>query len=307
MNKALIVGSLAFDIIFSVHGDIRDEIKLENGELGNVNLMFTANGKKRYFGGTAGNISYGLSLLSSNHTLFSLAGKDFTQDYEEHLNRGNADLQVVVEEEKFTATYYGISDEKYQQIGIWQPDAYLGIDTIPLASKLDNKRIEEYSVAIFSPGTGLSIRNHMHEFRQKRGNKPTVIFDPSQVLSIFFTKELLHECLSMTDIVVGNETEINQFEKLFGFGIDEIYKTGVKTIIETKGEKGVTIYTEKSEEHIDAIKPKKLVETTGAGDAFRAGLISGILDGKSIKEACLIGNKLGAACVSEYGGQLYEI
>ena len=76
--RPLVVGSVAFDLIFGIHGKIQDEILVEkSGKLGRQNLMFTAKSRERFFGGTGGNIAYGLGLLNTKPLLFSLAGQDF--------------------------------------------------------------------------------------------------------------------------------------------------------------------------------------------------------------------------------------
>jgi len=79
---------------------------------------------------------------------------------------------------------------------------------------------------------------------------------------------------------------------------------GLEYVIETKG---VLYRSKKGNTHIPIVKPRKVVETTGAGDAYRAGMISGLLDEKGIKAACQIGAKLGSKCVEEYGGQGYKL
>ncbi len=309
-EKALVVGSIGFDIIFGIHGDIRDEIPWKDGKVGAVNLMFTAKNKEVYYGGTGGNISYGLGLLKKTPLLFSVAGTDFQDDYSQHLNELGVRLRVFIpdEESSYTAVFYGISDEKYQQIGIWQPNSYGDyIEEIKLTQTLNQDEFDSVKVAIFSPGTGISTRNQMLELSKKTNGESTIIFDPSQVLSIFYDNQLIKECLSLADIVISNETEIAQFNTLFDLTVNDILAHGVEYVIETLGEKGCKIYSDEGEILVEALKPRKIVETTGAGDAFRAGLISGLLDDLDIEEAAKLGNKLGATSVQEYGGQGYKI
>ncbi len=305
-NQALVVGSVAFDVIFGIHGDIRKEIIVKRGKIDKVNMMFTAKGKQRYFGGTGGNIAYGLGLLGEKPLLFSVAGKDFELEYGPHLKHKQVELRVVIKGNGYTASYYGISDEKYQQIGIWQPDVYGdNVEEVGLADGLADGDFEKVKVAIFSPGTGISTRNQMMELRKKQ-SKAIVIFDPSQVLSIFYDKTLLKECLGMTDIFIGNETEVAQLKTVFGLTIEETLGLGLRAVIETRGEEGSVIYERSGVTKIGAIKPKRLVETTGAGDAFRAGLMYGLLKDKTLPQACKIGSFMGAKNVEEYGGQMYQ-
>ncbi len=302
------VGSIGFDLIFGIHGDIRNEIPFDKSSANKLNLMFTAKNKRLFYGGTGGNIAYGLGILKKPTILFSVVGQDFYEKYHPHLE--NLGIEVKVHcpgTDSYTATFYGISDEQLQQIGIWQPNAYGDhIELIKLDKTLNNVDFNSIRVAIFSPGTGISTLNHMKECR-KKCRDATLIFDPSQVLSIFYNKNLLDECVNLSDIVIGNETEIKQFESMFNLKPEDLLGSGVKYVIETLGAKGSRIYSRQGVIHIPAHKPKHVTETTGAGDAFRAGLISGLLDNLNIKEAAGIGAKMGALSVEEFGGQGYKI
>lgn len=305
-SKVLVVGSIAYDVIFAIHGDIKNEIPLKDGQIDKINLMFTAKNKERYFGGTAGNIAYGLGQLGEKPLVFSVAGGDFIQDYSKHLKNLEVQQRIIVKDEEFSATFYGISDEEYQQIGIWQPNAYGDyIEEAKLDDTVSPKEFEGIEYAIFSPGTGISTRNHMLELK-KKNKEAKIIFDPSQVLSIFYDKKLLLECLSLTDILISNDTEIAQFETLFGLDKNAILDIGVEYVIETRGGDGSIVFSKDSEKSIPPKRPKRLVETTGAGDAFRAGLLFGLSNEKDIETACRIGAYMGAKSVEEFSGQLYS-
>lgn len=306
-NSILVVGSLALDVLFEVHGDIKREIPLRDGAIDNINLMFTANSKQEYYGGTAGNIAYGLGLLHEKPIIFSLAGKDFTPDYQEHLEKNGIVVRVVEKPDEYSAVFYSISDKAKQQIGIWQPNAYgKWIDKTSLLETLSVNDIKSVKVAIFSPGTGISTRNMIKEFR-KYNKKGIVIFDPSQVLSIFYKKPLLLECIKNSNIFIGNETEIAQLKTIFNLKVGDLLEFGLTAVIETKGSKGATIYTKDLNLEIPAYKPQKYIDATGAGDAFRSGLIYGLFHTKSLEESCKIGAYMGAKSVEEFSGQSYKI
>ncbi|MSU56330.1 MAG: hypothetical protein EXS51_03425 [Candidatus Taylorbacteria bacterium] len=308
MKKPLAVGSIAFDLIFGIHGKIQDEILVEkNGKLGRQNLMFTAKTKESFFGGTGGNISYGLGLLGKKPMLFSLAGKDFQGEFETHLTKSGVDSRVAVDVKGWTATFYGMSDELGQQIGVYQPNAYEKVHTIPLSKTITPKDFKDIGVAIFSAGTGMSILRHMKETREKCGKDVTIIFDPGQVISIFYDKKLLEETLALADIFIGNEVECKQLQTILGYSHDKLLAKGLSGVIETLGEKGSVIYEHGRITRIKAVKAKKVVEATGAGDAYRAGMIAKLLEGKSLKEACEFGSKIAALSVAYRGGQTYRL
>ncbi|KKW10231.1 MAG: PfkB domain protein [Parcubacteria group bacterium GW2011_GWA2_49_9] len=320
MSRPLVVGSIAFDLIFPIHGKIQDEILVEkNGKLGRQNLMFTAKTKESFFGGTGGNISYGLGLLGKKPMLFSLAGKDFRGEFETHLTESGVDSRVAVDEKGWTATFYGMSDELGQQIGVYQPNAYEKVHTLPLSKTISPKDFKDIGAAIFSAGTGMSILRHMKEVREKCGKDVTIIFDPGQVISIFYDKKLLEETLALADIFIGNEVECKQLQTILGYTHEKLLAKGLSAVIETLGEKGSILYEHDvlarkhgrafvlKETFVQPVKAGGVVEATGAGDAYRAGMIAKLLEGKNLKEACTFGAKVASRSVAYRGGQTYSL
>ena len=307
-NQILVVGSIGYDIIFSIKSDIRDEILVKKGKIAPISMMFTANNKQRYFGGTGGNISYGLGQLGLSPLLFSIVGQDFYPDYEQHLKQNNVKLRLKTDKKGWTATFYGISDKKLQQIGIWQPNSYGQlIEQTSLSDTISFDELSSVRYAIFSPGTANSTLNHMIELRNRVGQSAKIIFDPSQALTVSYSDEILNECLTHADILIGNEIEIYQIQNIFNISFDKIFQLGVQYIIETVGSNGVNIYTQEGTKHIDATPCSNVVETTGAGDAFRAGLLFGLYNKYSIEKACSIGNFVASKSVQEVSGQLFNI
>ncbi len=296
-------------MLFGIHGKIQDEILVEkDGTLGRQNLMFTAKSREHFWGGTGGNISYGLGLLEKKPFLFSLAGQDFTgSGFGPHLKKAGVDSRVIIDAKGWTATFYGMSDELGQQIGVYQPNAYEKVHTLPLSKTLSPKDFKDIGIAIFSAGTGMSILRHMKETREKCGKDVTIIFDPGQVLSIFYDKPLLEKTLALADIFIGNEVEIKRLQTILGYDIGEVLKSGLKAVILTLGDKGSVIHEQSGTTTVNAVKAKKVVEATGAGDAYRAGMIAKLLEGKTLKEACEFGSKIAAFSVAYRGGQTYRI
>ncbi len=307
-KKALVVGSVVIDTLFDLSSNIRDHINVKDGVLGVQNLMFTAQNKKEYYGGTAANISYGLGLLKQKPILVSVVGKDFALNFEKHLEKIGVDLRVREDKNEFTANFYGMSDTKKEQIGVFLPNVYgKYVESIPLSKILTKKDFSQIEVAIFSAGTSKSITNHIVEFKKKAKKGSIAIFDPGQILMSTYNKTMLKKSLEHADILIGNEVEIAQIKNYFEFSFEEIFKLGVSNIIETQGEKGSILYTPKESKKIPAIKVKKVVDPTGAGDAFRAGFIYGLLNNFKIEEAMKMGAKLGSRCIQCSGGQNYTV
>ena len=322
-TRALVVGSVAFDLIFGIHGKIQDEILVEkNGKLGRQNLMFTAKSRQHFWGGTGANIAYGLGLLGKKPLLFSFVGKDFEgSGYGPHLRKAGVASRVVVNNKNWTAVFYGMSDELGQQIGVYQPNGCERTHTLPLSKTLTQKDFDRVGVAIFSAGTGKSIYRHMKEAREKCGKETVIIFDPGQVISIFYDKALLEKTLALADIFIGNEVELKQLQTILGYDIPALLRKGVRAVIETRGEKGSMLYESRivpsnadrcylvqvKTTRIPAVKVEKVIEATGAGDAYRAGLIAKLLEGASLKDACEFGARVGARAVARRGAQTYRV
>lgn len=306
-KKILVTGSIAFDSVFNIHGTIQDEIVISNGKLGKQNMMFTAKNKEVYFGGTGANIAYGLGLLGAEPLFFSVAGKDFKGEYENHLKKSGVNARIFIDENGYTANFMGMSDEKDQQLGIFQPNAYSKIEKIPFTRFITKKELGNISLAICSAGTQKSIYQDIKTIRKAGGKKTIIIFDPGQNISVFYDQKLLGKTLRLSSIVMGNETEMLQMKKILNLDIQDIFKLGVENVIETYGEKGSVVYSKEKNIHIKPVPVKKVKDPTGAGDAYRAGLIYGISNNLSLEKSCKFASSIAAQCVKSIGAQNYKI
>ncbi|MEI6058074.1 MAG: PfkB family carbohydrate kinase [bacterium] len=304
-KKVLVVGSVAFDKIFPLRGTIRDKISFTDMELGAQNMMFFSGDRQEHFGGTGGNIAYGLGLLKIKPILFSVAGKDFKNEYAKHLADHGVDTRIFIDNAGFTATAYMMTDEAQEQIGVWEPNSYgKFIDKKTLASLLSSRELAAIEIAIFSAGTEKSILSHMREFR-KHNTTATIIFDPGQITSIHYDKKLLSESCALATILIVNDTELQNIKTALSSSTNELLSKGL-TIIETKGVAGSIIYIKDGVQKIAPVLVKKVVDPTGAGDAYRTGLIAGLIAQKSLADACHLGAQTAAKCIRHKGGQEYK-
>jgi adenosine kinase len=306
-KKILVTGSIAFDTVFRIRGTIQDEIIISNGRLGKQNMMFTAEEKRVFFGGTGANISYGLGLLGAKPLFFSVAGKDYKGEYEKHLKRSEVQARVFIDKEGYTANFIGMSDERDQQLGVFQPNAYRKIQKISLTKLISKKELKQVSTAICAAGTQKSMYQDVKIIRENSGEKAIIIFDPGQNISIFYDKKLLEKTLHLSNMVIGNEAEIIQLKKILGYDIQDIFPLGPSFIIETYGEKGSVVYGKDRNIHIKAVSSKKVKDPTGAGDAYRAGLLFGLSKDLSLGDSCKFGSILATQCIKSIGAQQYKI
>jgi adenosine kinase len=308
--KILVSGSIVFDTIFELTSAIGDQIVIEQNTAGKQNLMFTAGEKEVYFGGTAGNIAYGLGLLKESSFVLSVTGKD-SLDYKAFIKKNGGVFKGIEDKDGYTANFIGITDTKKEQIGIFQGGTYSkNVNKLKVSKYLSQKELKSIECAIFSVGTAKSISSQIQEFR-KINNDAFTIFDPGQMLMIDFTPEYIVKSLKNSDIAIFNETEFAHVKRHFGLELEDIFKLGVTYVIETKGADGSVLYELENdairETSVPTPKIKKVLDPTGAGDAYRAGIMYGIVNDLDIKESMKLASKMGAECVKHRGGQTYKI
>jgi adenosine kinase len=264
----------------------------------------TANSRVQHFGGTAGNIAYNLGLLNaSNVSLFGSVGKDFESlGYKDHISKfQNIDLKVDVQANLFTAACYIVNDKKSNQMIIFHGGALDESKNIDLRKKITDP--EQYAYAINSTQSIEAMKNFAVQLNDL--NIP-MIFDPGQITPLF-SKEDLVEILKKTEILIGNSFEISQVIKKTDLDEQNILKL-VNFIIKTKGSKGSELISKTDDGEIKRIEipiaaPNNIIDTTGAGDGYRAGLLTGLMLDMKHLDSCRLGSILGSFVVETNGAQ----
>ncbi len=285
----IITGSVAYDYIMEFPGKFGDHILPDSTH--NINLSFIVNKFAKRRGGTAGNVSYSLGLLNTPHILYSYVGKDFYEYKKAFESYGIDTSYLRIDSSTYTATGFAMTDLSENQIwGFF----YGAMDKNPHL-KLSKIAKKDDLVLIGPQGA----KGSLSFVRQCKQLKIPYMFDPGFILTQVSNKDL-EMGLKNAAYIIGNEYE----EKLMKDRIkkfDEIIKT--KIFIKTIGPKGAIIKTPKEEIAISPIKLKKVAETTGAGDAFRAGFIAGLSRGFNLKTCGQMGALAGSYAVGHYGTQ----
>jgi adenosine kinase len=261
-----------------------------------LNVCFVVNGLEEKFGGTAGNIAYSLALLGERPLVLSCAGKDFGP-YEKWLRKLDLPLEGVRRiDEEFTAGAYITTDQADNQITGFNPGAMkhkaeYHIDRSNLGGAL----------AIISPGNVDDMVGYAKTYREL--NVP-FIFDPGQQIPAL-GPDRLRSAIVGAKLLVTNDYELEMIMKDTGWDKQALLER-VETIITTLGEKGALIVDALGETQVPAAKVPKAADPTGAGDAYRAGLIKGMITGKPLPEACRMGAVAAAYCVEQYGTQVHS-
>jgi adenosine kinase len=295
----LVSGSLAYDRIMDFPGKFSDHILPDKVHV--LNVCFMINELKENFGGTAGNIAYALSLLGEKPTIVATAGRDF-ESYREWFNKNNISTDnIKIIEEELTAGAYITTDQSDNQITAFNPGAKKFNASYDFESAAHNN-----TVSIVSPGNLDDMYKFSNIYKQK---KIDYIFDPGQSLPAW-TKEKLIEMIDGSKIFVCNDYELQLTQEKTSMTIDDILEK-TQTLIQTKSEHGsVVILKEHGQtKNIDipAAGVNSVKDPTGAGDAYRAGLIKGFfLSDSDIVHAAKIGAVTAAYCVEVYGPQNFN-
>ncbi len=309
-KKVLVCGSVVIDTLFNLRGTIIERINISNGKLGNQNFSFSSFEKKESPGGNAGNISYGLAQLGQKPLMTTIVGKDFDSKFKKYYEDLGVSLKLYTDKEGYTATFYAMTDENKEQIGVFQPNALLKYnEKILLKDLINSKDFNDIKIAIVSAQSAKATISKLKEINKIGKGKIFTIFDPGQELLTSFEKNIpaLKKALSLSNMIIINEVETNQIEKILNISKKDIFSFGIEYLIETLGDKGSILYTKDLSKIIPVDKVKKVVDPTGAGDAFRAGLIHGLLNDMEIEEAMKIGSIVASESVRYVGGQGYSI
>jgi adenosine kinase len=258
-----------------------------------LNVSFVVETVEERFGGTAGNIAYNLALLGEHPCLVSAVGEDFAP-YKKHLEENGIDIsRITVIPDKKTAFASIITDLDDNQIAAFYAGA---LDDAPVSAHIP----EDAEIAIVSPESKDIMIERVRCY-QTGGLR--YVFDPAQQLARFNGEEL-RQCAKGAHLVIGNDYEIGLFEQKTGWSIKEIAKHA-ELVVVTYGEKGSRVYAEKGSRVVEiaAVKPEKFIDPTGAGDAYRAGFVAGLLDEKSLEECGNLASHIAAKAICYYGAQ----
>lgn len=306
-TSILVSGSLAYDYLFTFPGVFQDELIDHNA--GSLSVSFYITEKSVFFGGCSGNIVFNAKLLKEDFILLGIAGRDFG-GYEKWLNNHKINTSnVIIEKNDYTSSANVVTDKKGQQITFFHGGA-------AQKSNLHKKQIKEAVVfnakrtklAIISPNDKNFISASIEGCLQ---NRIPFIFDPGQAMPLFSASELINILKKSVGLML-NEYELALFKKLTGLSQTEIFNLARLTVI-TLGEKGAEIHFKGKTIKIPTKKPKKIIDPTGCGDAFRAGFLIGIKDSfpkltpAILQKAGYLGTRLALACLSSVGTQNHRL
>lgn len=295
MPKTLITGSLAYDYVMQF-GDVFSNHILPD-KLDILNISFTAHKMDRYFGGTAGNIAYAFKLLQEKPVIFTTVGKDFGEYATWFAENGIDTSNIHVHKDIWTASAHIITDAKQNQLTAFYGGAMLKND-ISLAPILNKYEIR---LAIIAADGRDGMLRHAQELKAE---KIPCIYDPGHSLPSFNKNELL-TLLKGSFMLIVNDYEEDLFCSKTQLSRKQVLEE-VQYLIVTRKEQGSIIYSKTDKIHIPAVQVEKVVDPTGAGDVYRAGILKGLLHRLPIEVCSRIASTAACYKVESAGTQGYH-
>ena len=288
--STLICGSIAYDTIMVFHDQFKNHILPDKLHI--LNVAFLVPDLRREFGGCAGNIAYNLKLLGGEPLIMATVGDDHAQ-YAARLDKiGLARTHVRHVADTYTAQAFITTDLDDNQITAFHPGA---MNHSHLNHVADAKGA---TLGIVAPDGRDGMLQHAREFCE--AGIP-FIFDPGQGLPMFNGEELLN-FVHLADYVTVNDYEAELLQERTGKSL-EVLARQVQALIVTLGGKGSVIHSGGKRFDIPSVKPTALLDPTGCGDAFRAGLLYGIANGMDWATTGRLASLLGAIKIAQRGGQ----
>jgi adenosine kinase len=289
-KKALICGSVAFDTIMVFEDRFRNHILPDKIHM--LNVSFLVPQLRREYGGCAGNIAYNLRLLGDAGVPMATVGRDFAQYGEWMQQVGVPTEHIKVLEDEHTAQGFVTTDLDDNQIWAFHPGA---MQRSHLNRVSDAQGV---TLGIVAPDGRDGMIEHAAQFAA--AGIPFV-FDPGQGLPMFGGEEL-KAFIDQATWVAVNDYEWQVLQQKTGWSADELLRH-VDALIVTRGAEGSTIRAGGREMHIPCARPTAVVDPTGCGDAYRAGILHGLMHGLDWETTGRIASLLGAVKIESRGTQ----
>ena len=287
---SLICGSMAFDTIMSFHGRFSEALLAD--QLHKINVAFLVPGIRREFGGCAGNIAYNLKLLNGDPLIMATIGMDGAPYMERLDTLGISRRCIRTISDAYTAQAFITTDADNNQITAFHPGA--------MGSSHQNKiaNAGKVKLAIVAPDGRDGMIEHARDCAELG---IPFIFDPGQGLPMFSGEELIH-FIELATYVAVNDYEAELLTERTGLSLEQVAER-VSALVVTRGEQGAEIYTNSERYDIPVVRVDQVIDPTGCGDAFRAGMLYGLTNDMDWMTIGRLSSLMGAIKISSQGGQ----
>ncbi len=291
--RTLICGSIAYDTIMVFGDQFKNHILPDQIHI--LNVAFLVPDLRREFGGCAGNIAHSLKMLGGDPLIMATVGQDY-QPYAYRLDKlrlSQAHVRQVPE--AFTAQAFITTDLDDNQITAFHPGA------MNFSHQNHVSDAHDVGLGIVAPDGREGMLQHAREFEE--AGIP-FIFDPGQGLPMFNAQELMN-FINQADYVATNDYEAKLLQERTGESLEELSRL-VKALVVTQGAQGSLVVINGKSEFIPTVKPAQVVDPTGCGDAYRAGLLYGIANEFDWATTGRLASLLGSIKIAHRGAQNHQ-
>jgi adenosine kinase len=292
--RTLICGSLAFDTIMVFPDRFARHILPEQTHV--LSVSFQISDMRREWGGCAGNIAYNLHALGGDPVVMGTLGTDGGTYRERLRTLGIAIDGVRVIDDAYTAQAFIITDHDDNQITAFHPGAMNRSHVVHVDD------VSGIGLGIVSPDGKEGMKQHAAEFAA-RGIP--FVFDPGQGLPLFDGQELAR-MIEHASYLTVNDYEAKLLADRTGWSIADIAER-VDGLVVTMGGEGSIIHAGGATYAIPAVRPSAIVDPTGCGDAYRAGLLYGIANEWDWESTGNLASVMGTIKIESRGGQNHTI
>jgi adenosine kinase len=289
-KTALICGSLAFDKIMQYHGRFGETLLADH--LHRVNVSFLVPTLRTEYGGCSANIAYNLMLLGGDPLIMATIGQDGGEYLQRFDKLGISTRAIRTIAHAYTAQCFVTADLDNNQINAFHPGA------MQFAHENNVADWKPLAVAIIAPDGRDGMIKHA---RDCAANGVPFMFDPGQQLPMFSGEELI-TFIDQASYLAANDYEFEMVMDRTGLTLADIAGR-LDALVITRGDKGSEIYAGGERHDIPAVPAEKVVDPTGCGDAYRAGLLYGITNGFDWPTSGRLASLLGSIKIAHQGGQ----
>jgi len=291
--RTLITGSVAYDTIMVFPDRFKNHLLAD--QLHILNVCFLTPEMRREYGGCAANIGYNLKMLGGEPLVMAAVGDDIGPYLERLASQGLSNSHLKKIAGQFTAQAFITTDLDNNQIIAFHPGAMNFSHENRIDASLGAK------LAIIAPDGKDGMLQHA---RECAASGIPFVFDPGQGLPMFSGEEL-EEFVKLADYVAVNDYEGKMLEEKTGSSLEAMAR-GVKALILTLGSQGSVIFANGQRHEIPVVKAKAILDPTGCGDAYRAGLLHGIARGWDWPSTGRLGALMGSIKIEHRGAQNHQ-
>ena len=292
--SALICGSVAYDTIMVFRDQFKNHILPEKVHM--LSVSFLAPDMRKEYGGCAGNIAYNLHMIGGDALPMATVGKDFGS-YAEWMDECGINRKFVsIVDSEFTAQAFITTDLEANQIAAFHPGA------MAFSHLNDVHDAEDVELGIVAPDGRDGMLQHAAQFAEA---EIPFIFDPGQAMPLYDGEDL-RRFIEQAKYVTVNDYEWSLLQDKSGWNEQEVLEH-VDALLITRGALGSLIHTKSETYDIPPARAEEVIDPTGCGDAHRAGLIHGLVNGMDWETTGRLGSLMGSIKISSHGTQNHRI